>query len=211
MVGTSMKMLAAALTAFAFTAPVMTGAVQAAGEWQPIEGTPPDDVFRACGTKIVVSTHTYDMEFRETTRNDGTVVYEERGTWTIDIRTKDGRTAKDVNTGGDFKAVSRPNGSLTLSFSGPSLVRGTTQADTDALAGVGLPNPFYYWHGTFIVTVQPDGSQNISRRPLHAVSVCKLLKFKSSVPFEESTTTPTGDTQRSGSRGSSYRASAVAT
>jgi hypothetical protein len=143
--------------------------------WQP--GTPhPNSTYETeCGT-IAVVTDEYDVEFRERTTGNRTI-YEERGEWTVDIYRDGMLVVDDLDVGGHFKAVT-VNGETTLWFSGPLIVEGTTQKDTDELAGFGLSNPFYFEHGTFIVEVDEAGETTRYVRvpqPQQAQSLCELV------------------------------------
>jgi hypothetical protein len=142
------------------------------GDWVPIESIHPDFYdpieFSACGTTITMTTgDVADVEGREATLPNGTMLFEARGGMTVDLTRHDtGQVIDELDISGPVSERISPDGThVTSTLDGPSILfPALGPIDEAAFEAAGLPDLAYYRKGTvtFHAVVDPETGELVS-------------------------------------------------
>jgi hypothetical protein len=142
--------------------PALAGGTGSEAGWVPIEQLQPDyyqpfDV-PACGSTVTIAAGSVrEVQERERTRPDGTVVRDYRGAATLDlVRQSDGAVIDELDIGGPSREVAAPDGSsVHVVLHGASLTYPVPGAEDDFTAA-GLPDLGWFTHGVVTFTIASD-------------------------------------------------------
>ncbi len=140
--------------------------------WVPIEAIHPDfydpiDI-AACGTTVTMTTGDIaEVEGRESTLPDGTMLFEARGGMTVDLTRHDtGATIDELDISGPVSERTSPDGThVSSTLYGPSILfPALGPVDEAAFEAAGLPDLAYYREGvvTFHAVGDPETGELLS-------------------------------------------------
>jgi hypothetical protein len=140
------------------------------GEFVPIETVIPEyyDAFdvQACGDTLTIEAgDVREVEIRTVTLEDGTVVNDYRGDFTMDItRQSDGAMIDELDiSGAGHEVISADGTQIDVTLEGPSVLF-PNPGEEDAFAEAGLFDLTYFKHGevTLHVTLDPETGESTS-------------------------------------------------